>query len=126
MPKYASIVAMSGVASVLSSVELIFALRELPATGTQRSLGNDKNAARPVLGSTRITMMVSGREPPVAPDRNAPAYGDEGSMQSRLSDPVNKKFCESGGAPRSRSSTVVAVTLSSGAAAVVLVVSPTA
>src|SRR5262245_34708400 len=100
MPKYDSIVPMRRVGSVLSMAELIFPLRFVPASGTHRSRGNERMAARPVDGSTRRIMIVSVRVPTSVPSpRKAPAYGEFGSMHSRLSDPVIKKFSASMGGP---------------------------
>ena len=73
----------------MSKAELIRLLRLVDPILTHRSRGNDRMAACDSSGSTRSTMMVSERSPMSLPSvRKAPAYGEAGSMQSRLSEPT--------------------------------------
>src|SRR6516165_8473652 len=99
IPKLVSMVCTSRLGSSGSNAELMRSLRGVPAIGTHKSRGNDKMAAWAEVGSTWNTMIVSDRAPAVPSPRKAPAYGDDGSMQLRLSDPVNKKLVAPTGRP---------------------------
>ena len=86
---------MSRVGSFFVNVALILDILLVPATGTQRSRGNESIPTVPVLASMCSSMMVSGRLPPAPPPRKVLANSEFGSIQLRLSEPVMRKLTDS-------------------------------
>jgi hypothetical protein len=91
MSKFCSIVATNWLGSSLLNAELMRFLRFVEPIRTHRSRGNDRIAACDWFGSTRSNMIVSERSPMSFPSvKNAPAYGELGSMHARLSEPTRR------------------------------------